>query len=252
MIDFKKYKRFFAFGCSLTEYYWPTWADIVAQEISESYNYGRSGAGNLFIASQITEMHHRYKFTDTDLVMCMWSGITREDRYIEHSWRTPGNIFTQDFYDNNFVKKYADVRGYLLRDMSLISLTKGFLDSLNVDYHMLNMMSFRSIQCSEAYYAEENDDILNLFEPTLRELKPDIATIELNGRWPQHKIYHHPGLYVDYHPSTKQHFQYLHKVLPGIQFSSSTIEFVEKYETMIRQAKNITDITWNIKHPERF
>ena len=48
-IDIKKYKRFFAFGCSFTRYEWITWADIIAYHIKESYNYGRSGGGNSYI-----------------------------------------------------------------------------------------------------------------------------------------------------------------------------------------------------------
>ena len=252
MIDFKKYKRFFSFGCSMTQYYWPTWADIIGQEIPEFYNYGRSGAGNLFIASQIAEAHHRHKFCDTDLIICMWSSITREDRYLNNSWQTPGNIYTQNFYSNEFVEKYADVRGYLLRDLSLISLTQGFLDSLKIDYHMLNMMSFRMIQSSGPYNADENDDIFKLFEPTITKIKPDIATIELKNRWPQHQIYHNPGHHIDYHPSTKQYFQYLKKVFPNAKFSDNTVDFVEKYETVINSAKDIKDISYIQPTPERF
>lgn len=251
-MDFKKYKRFFAFGCSMTEYNWPTWADIIATEIPESYNYGRSGAGNLFIASQITEAHHRHNFDENDLVMCMWSGFTREDRYIKNGWRTPGNIFTQNFYDSAFVEKYADVRGYLLRDMSLISLTVGFLDNLKLDYHMLNMMSFRLTQSDTLYNFKENDDILELFEKSISKLKPDLATVELDNKWPAREIYHNAGQRVDYHPSTKQHFQYLQKIFPDIQFSQKTIDFVNYYEDMINNAKKITDINWKVQHPARF
>ena len=101
MIDFKKYKRFFAFGCSMTSYGWPTWADIIAQEIPEYYNYAQSGGGNLFISCQVTEASLRHKFTDTDLVMVMWSSVAREDRHVNGNWLTPGNIYTQNYYDDN-------------------------------------------------------------------------------------------------------------------------------------------------------
>jgi hypothetical protein len=251
-MDFKKYKRFFAFGCSLTEYAWPTWADIIAKEIPESYNYGKSGAGNVFIASQISEAYHRHRFNQDDLIMCMWSGFTREDRYVKHTWKTPGNIFTQNFYDSSFIEKYADIRGYLLRDMSLISLTLGFLENLKVDHYMLNMMSFRYTQSDTFYNFKENDDILELFDTSLRKIKPDFATIELDNNWPAREIYHNANQKVDYHPSTKQHLQYLQKVFPDLQLSKETIEFVEYYENMISNAKRINDIDWKIIRPKRF
>ena len=35
MIKLKNVERIFAFGCSFTKYYWPTWADVIAS--SELY-----------------------------------------------------------------------------------------------------------------------------------------------------------------------------------------------------------------------
>ncbi len=252
MINFSKYKRFFAFGCSMTRYYWPTWADIIAQEISESYNYGKSGAGNLFISAQIAEAHQRYNFNKDDLIMCMWSGVAREDRYIKNYWQTPGNIFTQDYYDKKFVENYVDIRGYILRDMSLISLTCGFLENLNIDFYMLNMMPFNLLQIDRAYDTELNNDITNVFQETLRKVKPDLSTVELNGEWPAREIYHNPNQKIDYHPSTKQYLQYLQKIFPNIQFSENTLNFVDHYEEMIDNAENITDIKWVTSNPLRF
>lgn len=253
-MDFKKYKRFFAFGCSMTEYHWPTWADIIAQEIPESYNFGKSGAGNTFISSQIAEAHHRHKFTSDDLVMCMWSGVGREDRYVNRNWQTPGNIYTQDYYDSKFIEKYVDIRGYVLRDMSSIALTTGFLENLGVDFYMLNMMPFNLLQSSKPYNTESNNDIFYLFQDTLKKIKPDLATTELDNSWPTRNIHHSANQTIDYHPSTKQHLQYLQKIFPDITFSDKTIEFVNYYEDMINSATHINDITWNKnKHfPKRF
>jgi hypothetical protein len=252
MINFSKYRRFFAFGCSMTGYYWPTWADIISQEISESYNYGKSGAGNIFISSSLAEAHQRYHFNEHDLIMCMWSGVAREDRYVNNYWQTPGNIFTQNYYDEKFIRQYADIRGYILRDMTLISLTVGFLENLNIDYHMLNMMPFNFLQLDRDYDKESNNDIFDLFQDTLKKIKPDLATIELENKWPCRSIYHNPGQTVDYHPSTMQHFQYLQKVFPGTRFSDETIKFIDYYENMIDNAKTISDIKWQISKPVRF
>ncbi len=252
MINFSNYKRFFAFGCSMTAYYWPTWADVISQEIPESYNYGKSGAGNIFIASSLVEAHHRHHFNKNDLIICMWSGVAREDRYVKNNWQTPGNIFTQNYYDEKFIRQYADIRGYILRDMSLISLTTGFLENLNLDYYMLNMMPFNFLQLDREYDTDSNNDIFDLFQETLKKIKPDLSTIELNNKWPSRSIYHNPNQTVDYHPSTKQHFQYLQKVFPGIQFSDNTVDFVNYYENMIDNAKSISDIKWHLPKPMRF
>ena len=46
-IDFNKYKRVFAFGCSFTNYIYPTWADLIMHEMpsAECYNFGKAGGG---------------------------------------------------------------------------------------------------------------------------------------------------------------------------------------------------------------
>jgi hypothetical protein len=41
-IDFFKYKRFFAFGCSFTKYHCPSWSDLISKEMpnAEYVNFG--------------------------------------------------------------------------------------------------------------------------------------------------------------------------------------------------------------------
>jgi hypothetical protein len=46
VLDVHKYKRFFAFGRSFTDYLWPTWADIIGREIPYYENWGHGAAGN--------------------------------------------------------------------------------------------------------------------------------------------------------------------------------------------------------------
>jgi len=150
-LDFKKYKRFFTFGCSFTHHIYPTWANILANEMpdAEFYNFGRSGAGNLYISAKISEANNSLKFTKDDLVMVMWSSFSREDRWINGLWKTQGNVYNNDYYDEDFCRKYVDPIGYIIRDLALISLTKGYLDSLGIDYRFMmsydiNFLEFKS------------------------------------------------------------------------------------------------------------
>jgi hypothetical protein len=246
MIDFKKYKRFFAFGCSMTSYGWPTWADIIAQEISESYNYAQSGGGNLFISCQATEASLRHSFNDTDLIMIMWSGVSREDRYINNNWQTPGNIYTQNYYDDKFVQKYADPTGYLLRDLNLMTLANTLLENLNVDHYMLNMAPVDYLQSPSKKMDQNIKQILDLYKPTLDKLLPDMLTVGCNGQWPQHPIKRIGGQTADYHPSPRQHFNYLNKIFPNLQWSDSTLEFVETEQQRMEQLRNFDDMIFKI------
>jgi len=242
MDNFSRYKRFFAFGCSMTSYAWATWADIIAQEISEHYNFGQSGAGNLFIACQVTEANIRFNFNKDDLIMIMWSGVSREDRYVKSNWITPGNIFTQNIYNDDFVKKFSDPVGYLLRDLNLITLTISLLDNIGVDYQMLNMAPFDHLQSPNPMHCDFKK-ILDFFKPTTKKIMPDILTTELKGSWPQHPITSKDGKRTaDYHPNPLQHFQYLKKIFPEIVWSEKTLEFVKQEQKKMESIKTFEEM----------
>jgi hypothetical protein len=254
-MNLKKYKRFFAFGCSMTKYFWPTWADIISHEIPESYNYGQSGGGNLFIASQVTEANIRYKFNSDDLVMIMWSGISREDRWINGQWLTPGNIYTQGFYDDKFIRKFSDAKGYLIRDLAIITMCNNMLENLNIDHHMLNMAPFYEMQFDGNDFSFNNyQHILNFYKETLDKIKPDILTVEYNGRWPQHPIvFKNGGQTADYHPDTQGHANYLKKIFPSLQLSENTNKFIDEYQSHITRNRYLEDLRciWNSNLPIR-
>lgn len=253
MNDLKKYKRFFAFGCSMTAYYWPTWADIIAQEIPESYNYGKSGGGNLFIASQVTEANQRFKFDENDLVMVMWSSIHREDRYMNNVWETPGNIYTQGTYDDAFVRKFADVRGYYIRDMALITMTLKLLESTGTNFHMLKMSPFDTGH-GEVAPDRSIYDAQVLYYSTLKKIGPDILNLECGGKWPIVPIRgRSKGQTADYHPTTAQHASYLKKLFPELELSPKTMEFVNEHMSYINKARYLDELfaTWKVNQPVR-
>ena len=65
-----KPKRLFTFGCSFTEWIWATWANILAYELDVPfYNFGKPGAGNYYIANQISQADAIFNFTKDDLVI---------------------------------------------------------------------------------------------------------------------------------------------------------------------------------------
>lgn len=242
LMDLSKFKRFFAFGCSMTSYRWPTWADIIAQEIPESYNYGKSGGGNLFIACTVAEINQRFKFDKDDLVMIMWSSICREDRYFNNWWHTPGNIFTQDLYDAEWVEKFADPKGYLIRDMAMIDLTKNLLENTNSEWHFLNMAPFELLICAENKNMGNYREIMHLYKDTLKYVKKDILNQTYQGIWPKHPISAPGGQTSDYHPSPKGHYHYLKSLYPRLNLKKTTLEFIDQYEEIVSKAREISDI----------
>jgi len=215
-VDLSKYKRLFVFGCSFTNYKWPTWANMLHREMpdAEFFNFGRAGAGNTFIAAMLIEVNERYQFTETDLVIAQWSTYFREDRYVANDWLTPGNIFTQDTYDADFVKKFACPRGYLIRDMATITSIKYMLKSLPSDGIMLS-----SILAQGEDATSDISDITTLYEDTISSMHTPMAEIlrppgdSTPFPWPATIKYTVRGKIVhDYHPGPLSYHLYLQKL----------------------------------------
>lgn len=235
----------------MTRYDWPTWADMIGQEIPNYLNAGTPGGGNLYISSQIAEANQRYKFNEDDLVIVMWSTCTREDRYINKHWRCPGNIYTQSYYDKNFIMNYVDDRGSLIRDMALISLTNGVLKASNAEYHMLAMQPLDSIIRDTNKLEDTYSDVFELYKPITDVIQYDLLTLGCDGQWPKLPIRHDGpgGQRHDYHPSPKTHFSFINKVFPDSAWSVETIGFMEQHERIVMKARSKDELTYEAPRP---
>lgn len=233
-MDFKNYKRFFAFGCSFTQYYWPTWADIVSKEFKESYNYGCNGAGNFFIYQSLIEAILRHKINKDDLVMVMFSNVTREDRFTKNrGWITPGNLYFQNEYDEKFTKNYMCDHGYLMRDLNLVTGCILALDSIGCDYKFMSMVPFNSKQ-SDGIKMSEIDYLLKFYKTTLDTVEPSVLDTIFKGDWntrqprPVYNVSWQKEKYVDNHPTPSEYLEYLQTIISNIQFNEPTLKFVQQ------------------------
>ena len=175
--------KFFAFGCSFTQYYMPTWADIIGREFKHYENWGAVGGGNQFIFHSLMECVAKNKITKDDTVIVMWTNVAREDRYLNGTWVTPGNIFTQFTYPQEFVKEFADIRGYFIRDFNTILATQTILNNIGCKFYFLSMVSLLN---PYQYYhepSEQIDDILAFFKPVLQQIRPSVHEVIFNFDW---------------------------------------------------------------------
>jgi hypothetical protein len=115
--------RLFTFGCSFTQYMWPTWADIIAYDMGiEYYNFAIAGLGNVGIQHRILEADLKHNFTDDDIVLILWTSWCREDRVKDHQWIATGSVLNtlNDVYDRKFVKKYWDYSNDVVKNSTAI------------------------------------------------------------------------------------------------------------------------------------
>ena len=227
--------RFFAFGCSFTaSHNRPTWADVIGREFDYYENWARGGMGNQYIFNQLIECNARHKFTADDTVIIMWTSITREDRYVKNlgGWFGQGNIYWSNEYPQEFIKKFACERGYLIRDLAVISAARDLLKSWGVDYKFLAMVP---IGISESITAvnSDNQDIFDLYKDVLADIRPSVYEVIFKSQDWQLKKSIYPlmdnGL-RDPHPDHQEVLEYVQTVLPEIALSQTTIDYVNNFK----------------------
>lgn len=218
--------RLFGFGCSFTNYRWSTWFDCLAPEFDLAENWGQSGAGNHYIFNAIMEADQKYHFGKNDTVVVCWTGIDREDRYVDKRWHTPGNaFFATTVFNQEYLKTHLDERGCLIRDLAYIKAVKTLLES-RPDLRW----KFLSMSMLVPGNAQQYQDIVQLYQDVLDSINPGYdETIFLNN-WPK------PG--VDPHPSPAEHLAYLDQVLPS---------WVTKHETRVKMHKESLNLVKNPK-----
>jgi len=202
-------KRLFAFGCSFTNYRWPTWVDCLAPEFDHTQNWGQSGAGNHYIFNSVMECDQRNVFDVNDTVIVCWSGTHRDDWYVNNKWQTLGNMYSCPIYNPEYLKTHVDDRGYIIRDLAYIKAVKTLLERSAVTWRFLSMSTLPT-----------QDDIVSLYKNVLDCILPGYDTTVFKNNWPK------PG--ADPHPSPAEHLAYLDVVLPG---------WVTKQETRVKMHK---------------
>ena len=179
--------RLFTFGCSFTSYRWPTWADILGRKFDSFENWAQGGAGNQYIFNSLIEAYQRNSFTKNDTIIIMWSGTDREDRYINGAWYTAGDVYlNRDYYSMNYLKKYVDLRGYLIRDAATISAAKNLLDYWGVNYHFLSLMPLTTMLDDSKDY----DDVIKLYKNTVTLIESSMFEVIYESNWTSQSIGH--------------------------------------------------------------
>jgi len=255
--SFKKFKRLFTFGCSFTMHKWPTWPHILASEIDdvELFNFGKAGASNMLISLRLAEANRRYKFTDTDLVAIMWTSNTREDRFIhDFGWICTGNIYNQDILPQEYVKKFADPDGYLIRDYALMELTNGYLKSLpSTSIQMLGWTPglIENIEDQDNAFSQNiHDRLVELYSDNFKNFTTNMRDWITVTYWKEDTAKHYDmagyrylsngKMHNDGHPRPIIFYEYL-KYL-GFPLTDKSIQYTNKMEDLLLQCKTELDI----------
>lgn len=232
-------RRIFTFGCSMTEYQWPTWADILCyhynqEEGAEAYNYASCGMGNEHILQALTAADLKHTFTNDDIICVLWSSWIREDRlWQDKRWGKQGSILNcTEPKLTQFVDNYFSLENYIMKNITAIhTVNKAY--NINFQDHIF--------QCEEPLMNPEADKLLRSFYHDMPGgaafTNKDVAEyIKGNGGVDGQSLIRE----VDGHPSPAEHLIYLeNNVLPALgisQLNTKAAEWVDIWDKRITLA----------------
>jgi hypothetical protein len=217
--------RFFAFGCSLTSYNWPTWADVVALNFDEYYPRAKGGASNYFILNNFLETFLRVDFNpETDFVALMITGVDRFSWRVKGpNWVTGGDIAhilaqpennahkaTVDFCNSMWNQNWAIHNTWIT-----VSTIKKLLTDRGIKHIILKGIDF------EFYKEPEFIELFDLDQASVKNIDDLTALVDspcaLQTFQEDKKL---PGIYFpkdnhyDGHPAPEVHLEYVEKILP--------------------------------------
>lgn len=213
-------KRFFAYGCSFTNYAWPTWADLIGENFDEYFNYGRPGAGNFYIFNSLMETDQYHKITKDDLVIIQWSCSSREDRYKDNKWLTQGGV--ANYYTPAEMIKFFDFRGYVIKDAAVIKATKTFLDNTGCEYYFLSMVPLTTNNTYKDLFNADTTDVGQLYKDVLDIIKPSFEEV-IGTTGSIRPVTVNNVTILDCHPLPSEHYDYISKVLPNKLLPSRSV-----------------------------
>lgn len=218
-------KRFFAFGCSFTNYRWWSWADIIGEQFSYYQNWAQAGAGNHYIFNSIMECDQRQRLDSQDTVIVCWTNTQRDDRYSDgRGWITLGHIPDTPIYTKEFLVEYISDRGNIIRDMAYIKAIKEFLEHRRIQWYFLSMCPFVWTSSYDPTPLKNVQDILDAYQDVSRVIRPSFMDILGTRYWEtnQDQRFRYKEGQVDYHPLPSEHLAYLDAVLPEITINEQT------------------------------
>lgn len=222
----KSYKRCFAFGCSYTEYIWPTFADLIGCNFEEYYNFGRSGSDNTYALNRLIDTHSLYKLNPkTDLVLfgvTSFGRFTYWDRQVDWCAEGDYNFFPapndpkQNRYleNNNYSPVWSVYRSvnaiknfkFLLSAMKIPHIIYPALDNA---YFCVNEMYRNDRPMFDEWSIEEVENITKYYN---WDLSIDEFTTQINNGPDVTFII--KNKFKEMHPKTSTHYKYLQKFTP--------------------------------------
>jgi hypothetical protein len=206
-------QRLFTYGCSYTNYIWPTWADIIATNFEDYYNYGNPGAGNYYIAQKLYETHLKQIITKDDVVLIMLSSSNRFDVYnsTKRKFNFSGNIYnSEDYFGQKFVREVWNDSHSVYNTWLMVKSIRTLLDSIGCNYKIVE--AFGLLTTDEGFKIDADDTIKLLIDDYKKSVytKDTLQNFSTQHRPPSYTFTDtNPPNQLEGHPTIQCHHDFV-------------------------------------------
>ena len=147
-------KRLFTFGCSHTNHYWHSWADILGLGFDKYYNFGKAGTGNFRILNQVQRANEYFEFTKDDYIaVCLSSDFRYDTIDVHHSgWIQNGCMVDErGFYTEHLAKQLDWIGGYE-NTLTCIKGVKSIINTTSANLRIVSAFGYDIIPYKKPAY----------------------------------------------------------------------------------------------------
>lgn len=234
--------RLITIGCSLTEYVYPTWADMAGTHFDEYYNLGNAGSGHGYMHIIFNEADTILNLGEGDTVMLMSSSFVRHDVWLPHEgklgnwgWQGNGNVwqegkFSKDFFAESYSNAHCLMQSYAcLKSIKEVCLSKG------IKFYLFK--GFDTNRLRQDYDNVELEFYIDALENLFEIDKIGFYTYLHEQSLFSGYSYEDTDI-VDEHPTITMHNQYLKRTCPEFSISNEYAEELESKLVLTSQEDN--------------
>ena len=232
-------KRFFAFGCSYTNWPHPTWADFIGINFEEYYNYGKAGACNTYIANSFIEANNEYQFNnETDIIFIAMSGFGRFS-YMEkqekteldarlYDWQTNGDTLFTNNEGHSEISKLIGNKIFNYNWAAYNSWISFITMKTILAEKKINHKIIMSIN-NKHYLTDFN--ILNISDDMVKKIKYLYSKLDIDESIDEFINANFPNIPGGNHPTKDMYYEYVLKYFPEyITEKSKSLICVDTYD----------------------
>ena len=253
----KQNGKLYTFGCSLTRYHWPTWADILGQSFENGFeNWANRGAGNRQILERLTECFVKTNFQPNDVIAVQWTDHHRFDYHkwdpkMTESWYPGGNVFTNTHADQlkfHVIDKVWNEYSFMMHTFNYIYLAKKLVKGVNARVIFILGTDMRE----QVQTLRGDRNLLDIYQDLFRDnifVEGDLFNYVVEKYDTRLKFKHAiPGQLddekvLDQHPTPVMYYQYLRdKIQPKLRGVQIDHDFAVKMEEAVRSQDDYNKI----------